>query len=333
MKKFIVCTVLTLVMLFGLYAAQASEEIEVLWTNNNPNSVHNEAKEYYVVLEIEKECVVTSIMTYHYFNGGALPGTIMLFSESGAQWGPFQAEGIDGQGDVKNAYWLADVGEIRLAPGLYAIADSDQSTWSANEASDYYGIAELRGYYPVMENPFGLAEDSADISAEAAQSTAPNDISGSEFGIIDELTGFSFRNGIVFGMTRDKVIGCEQGNSYTEYMGDDLMYWGLETPLGYADVHYVFDDNGMLESIVVLQAYESTDYAEDFALYSNTDLALAAVFGQPDVKERYYRNAEGVSLHVMSYWELDAVYINHSAQGGDTALGEQHILYEIPDYD
>ena len=325
--------IIVLLIAMNMSAAQASEQTEVLWTNNNPNSVHNETKDYYVMLDIDRECIVTSIMTYHYFNDGALPGTITLFSEGGEQWGPFQAEGVDGQGDVKNAYWVADAGEIRLSPGRYAIADSDQSTWSSNKASDYYGIAELRGYYPAPINPFGTTEKSTEISTEAAKSNAANDISGRELGVLEKPSGFSFRNGIVFGMTPDEVIGCEQGHSYTDYMDNDLMYWDLETPVGNADVHYVFDDLGILESIVVLQAYESTNYDEDFALFNNTDTALTAVFGEPNVRERYFRTAEGVSLNVMSYWELDDVYINHSAQGGDSALSEQHILYEIPDYD
>ena len=173
MKKRILFVVLIFVMSLTAIAVQASEATEVLWTNNNPNTVHNETKDYYVIVDIEKECVVTSIMTYHYFNGGALPGTIMLFSESGEQWGPFQAQGVDGQGDVKNAYWVADVGEIRLSPGRYAIADSDQSTWSSNEASEYYGIAELRGYYPGMSNPFGTGTNTGS-DLQALQQKAEN---------------------------------------------------------------------------------------------------------------------------------------------------------------
>ena len=333
MKKLILFAVLVFAVSCIAVAVQASEATEVLWTNNNPNSVHNETKDYYVMLDLDKECVVTSIMTYHYFNGGALPGTITLFAESGEQWGPFQAQGVDGQGDVKNAYWVADVGEIRLSPGRYAIADSDQSTWSSNEASEYYGIAELRGYYPGMSNPFGAAEESMPASTEAPQSSAAIDISGKELGVLDESGGFSFRNGVVFDMTRDEVIGCEQGNSYQDYMDNDLIYWGLETPLGDADIHYVFDDDGILEAIVVLQTYESAGYDEDFALYRDTDTALAAKFGAQDIKEKHFKTDEGVSLQVYSYWELDSVYINHSGHGGDTELSQQHILYEIPDYD
>ncbi len=175
MKKSIFCTIFICCILFSVSAAFANEPYEVLWTNNNPNSVHNETKDYYVIVEIDKECIVTSMMTYHYFNGGTLPGTITLFAESGEQWGPFQAEGVDGQGDVKNAYWVADVGEIRLSPGRYAIADSDQSTWSSNEASGYNGIAELRGYYAPPSNPFGSGTSTVDntvaISSDDASDT------------------------------------------------------------------------------------------------------------------------------------------------------------------
>ena len=177
MKKLLICVALIAVMIFGVTAVQASEASEVLWSNNNPNSVHNETKDYYVILEIDAECVVTSIMTYHYFNNGALPGTITLFAESGEQWGPFQAEGVDGQGDVKNAYWIADVDEIRLSPGRYAIVDSDQSTWSSNEMSEYYGIAELRGYYAPLGNPFGTGTaNQGDDAAAGATDSAGVDV-------------------------------------------------------------------------------------------------------------------------------------------------------------
>ena len=176
MKKRVICAILTVMMICSLSASQASENTEVLWTNNNLNAVHNDAREYYVMLDLDAECVVTSIMTYHYFNGGALPGTITLSSEDGQQWGPYQAKGVDGQGDVKNAYWVADVGEIRLVPGRYTIADSDQSTWSCNDLSDNYGIAELRGYYTAMQNPFDAGTDaSEDRSAATMAADNPAD--------------------------------------------------------------------------------------------------------------------------------------------------------------
>ena len=179
MKRIFVFCLVLMIAAMGASTAQASEQSEVLWTNSNGNVVHNNAQSYYVMLDIEKECVVTSIMTYHYLNNGSLPGTITLYAETGEQWGPFKAEGVEGQGGVKNAYWVADVGEIQLLPGRYAIEDSDQSTWSNNALSDYNGIAELRGY-TVSRNPFGIIKPGTEIDTEEKEDSVFTDTRGNE---------------------------------------------------------------------------------------------------------------------------------------------------------
>lgn len=142
--------------------ADASEaaKSEVLWTNQNIYAVENGAQAYYVIFELESDAVVTSIQTYHYLSGGAEPGELTLYAESGSQWGPFQATGTEGQGGVKNAYWIADTGELELPAGRYAVADSDPDTWSCNAESGYEGFLEVRGYVPGAAsggNPFASA--------------------------------------------------------------------------------------------------------------------------------------------------------------------------------
>ena len=105
-------------------------DITVLWTSMNIYRIQNGAREYYVIFTLDKDCVVTSLMTYHYLSGGAKPGQLTLYAETGEQWGPFQAVGTDGQGGVKNANWIVDTGELALPAGRYALADSDPGTWS-----------------------------------------------------------------------------------------------------------------------------------------------------------------------------------------------------------
>jgi len=137
------------------FETPGTQDIAVLWTNMNIYAVQNGAQDYYVIFALEDDSVVTEILTYHYLSSGAQPGDLTLYAETGEEWGPFQAVGIDGQGGVENANWVADTGELALPAGLYAIADSDPSTWSCNAESDYWGMAEVRGYVrKTRGNPF-----------------------------------------------------------------------------------------------------------------------------------------------------------------------------------
>ncbi|NLF28660.1 MAG: hypothetical protein GX592_12245, partial [Clostridiales bacterium] len=147
---------------FPDFGIEGIEDEAVLWTNANADALQKGAQTYYVVFELERDSTVFSITTDHSLGGGAEPGQIALFSESGEQWGPFQAVGKAGQSGAHNAFWVADVGELALPAGRYAVTDSDPGSWSSNAASGSFGIAEVRGYAPApapaptaQANPFG----------------------------------------------------------------------------------------------------------------------------------------------------------------------------------
>lgn len=118
-------------------------EQEVLWTNNNIAGVQNEVQNP-TIITLENDSTIAFIFNYHYFNNGTEPGTIALIGEDGTKYGPWQATGRVGQGDVKNAYW--DVyPDIELKKGNYTVVDSDPETWSNNDGSDFCGFTEVRG--------------------------------------------------------------------------------------------------------------------------------------------------------------------------------------------
>ncbi len=92
---------------------------------------------------ITNERLITNIMNYHYFNQGALPGTISVKHSDGTVYGPWQTWGIVGQGGVVNAYW-AFYPLAKIKPGTYTVIDSDPSTWSHNYESNYSGFTWIR---------------------------------------------------------------------------------------------------------------------------------------------------------------------------------------------
>ena len=83
-------------------------------------------------------------MTYHYFNQGRLPGTIGLRGQDGSVYGPWNATGLPGQGNVLNAFWEVKVDQA-LPAGTYDVIDSDSQTWSSNRQSQGKGFAVVRG--------------------------------------------------------------------------------------------------------------------------------------------------------------------------------------------
>jgi len=88
---------------------------------------------------------VTEIKTYHWNEGnGAMPGTISLVATDGASYGPWQAGGLPGQGDVSNAYWAVNP-NIAIPAGTYSIIDSDPDTWAQNSETNGAGMAWVSG--------------------------------------------------------------------------------------------------------------------------------------------------------------------------------------------
>lgn len=147
MKKILLTTVIVLAFLaIGCSdSEQTALETGLLWTNNNIGGVNNGPTNP-TIITLEQDAMVVAVMNYHYFNNGVLPGTISLVGPDGTTYGPWQAKGRVGQGNVENAYWDT-FPNIQLKAGDYTVIDSDQATWSHNEESENRGFTEIRGKY------------------------------------------------------------------------------------------------------------------------------------------------------------------------------------------
>lgn len=140
-----------LVMILAVFSIGCSDgdkvalEPGVLWTNNNIGGVDNEPSSP-TVITLERDAMVASITNYHYFNNGVKPGTISLIGPDGTKYGPWQADGRTGQGEVENAYWDT-FPNIELKAGNYQVIDSNPATWSQNDESENKGFTEVIGDY------------------------------------------------------------------------------------------------------------------------------------------------------------------------------------------
>jgi len=115
----------------------------VIFTNGNNRGVQNGPTKA-TTFVIDAPHLVTFIYTYHYLNGGKLPGKIGLKNADGTIYGPWRAEGAVGQGGVPNAYWFV-LPYVVLKPGTYTVTDSDTETWSYNRRSSNAGFVVIRG--------------------------------------------------------------------------------------------------------------------------------------------------------------------------------------------
>ena len=121
--------------------AGTAEEIFVL---TSIGSAHNGATAP-TTFTTTRSWQVTEIKTYHWNEGnGAIPGTISLVADDGASYGPWQASGLPGQGDVSNAYWVVNP-NIAIPAGTYSIIDSDPDTWAQNSETGGAGMAWVSG--------------------------------------------------------------------------------------------------------------------------------------------------------------------------------------------
>ncbi len=96
------------------------------------------------VFTTDQEYTITKITTYHYYNNNTLPGTISLKDENGTVYGPWQAVGRVGQGNVANAYWEC-YPYVKLKAGTYTIVDSAPDTWSQNAGTKGRGMCWVEG--------------------------------------------------------------------------------------------------------------------------------------------------------------------------------------------
>jgi hypothetical protein len=118
---------------------------EVLFDNGNVFGVQSGPR-VATTFTLPRAAVITYVQDYHYFNNSVLPGTIGLRHSDGTLYGPWQADGLPGQGGVANAYWVVEP-MIQVNPGTYTVVDSDPATWSHNSASGFAGFTLVKGYF------------------------------------------------------------------------------------------------------------------------------------------------------------------------------------------
>jgi hypothetical protein len=145
-KLFLLVIIVSAVFAFGCSDKEKNAlETDLIWTNGNIGAVENGPSNP-TVITLEQDSLVVAIMNYHYFNNGVKPGTISLIGADGKTYGPWQAKGRVGQGNVENAYWDT-FPNIELKAGDYQVIDSDPATWSQNSESENRGFTEVRGNY------------------------------------------------------------------------------------------------------------------------------------------------------------------------------------------
>jgi hypothetical protein len=98
-------------------------------------------------IELSTPTRITKIVTYHYIYPGGLPaaGLIGMLGEDGEMYGPYNAAGTPGQGDIANAYWSIEPEDMVLPAGRYTLFDSDLSTFSQNAESGGVGMTQIWG--------------------------------------------------------------------------------------------------------------------------------------------------------------------------------------------
>ncbi len=97
-----------------------------------------------LVIDTPDPIRILSIRTYHWNNGrGKAPGTISLRGSDGRIYGPWQAVGQPGQGNLDNAYWYVEPNAL-LEPGSYELLDSDPATWATNAEANSRGFVVIK---------------------------------------------------------------------------------------------------------------------------------------------------------------------------------------------
>lgn len=109
----------------------------------------------------DRAAYVTSLMTYHYLNEGAPPGTVGLRAADGTMYGPWPTVGTEGQGGVPNAYWTATPNEV-VPAGTYTVVDSDPSTWSWAVDTGRRGITIIHGVWMSEGDEAAGTQDAAE---------------------------------------------------------------------------------------------------------------------------------------------------------------------------
>lgn len=125
----------------GMYFNKA-EDVQI-FSNSNPSAVRGGATKS-LTFELESPATISYIQTYHW-DSGKPPGTISIKGPDNTVYGPWQAEGTEGQGGMPNAYWEVKPDQA-LSPGVYTVVDSDPGSWSTNDEMGLAGQTIIRGY-------------------------------------------------------------------------------------------------------------------------------------------------------------------------------------------
>ena len=173
--------------------AVGSATAKVIFDSGNIGAVYNNPTKP-TVLSISTPHVITLIQNYHWNNArGSRLGTIALRSSTGALYGPWQTQGMAGQGGVPNASWIC-YPNITLPAGKYTVIDSEPSTWSQNSQSGGRGFTRMDGY------PAGSSSIAASTSASTSTTrTAPvTTVKSSGSSVIAEFKNASKENVHIF---------------------------------------------------------------------------------------------------------------------------------------
>jgi len=90
---------------------------------------------------------LVTLTTYHYVapKGVQTTGKVGLKGSDGKVYGPWDTTGSDGQGGIKNAFWVATI-DLVLTAGTYTVTDTDPATWSSNARTGGAGMFWASGY-------------------------------------------------------------------------------------------------------------------------------------------------------------------------------------------
>ncbi len=120
-------------------APAVTGESEVIFSVTSPRAAENRATKP-AKFTLNRTRTITQVRTYHWNGGqGKAPGTIRLRNAAGKTYGPWPAQGEEGQGGVNNAYWNV-YPNVALPAGEYNIIDSDPRTWSQNADTGQRGM-------------------------------------------------------------------------------------------------------------------------------------------------------------------------------------------------
>ncbi len=96
------------------------------------------------IFTLDVSHIITRMETFH-FPPPPEVGSIGLRAEDGSEFGPWEATGKAGPGDMPDVFWEVTP-ELLLPPGTYQVIVSHPHTWSFNEESGNRGFVTVEGF-------------------------------------------------------------------------------------------------------------------------------------------------------------------------------------------